>query len=251
MGLYLSNPNRGYNNGMPKINVYLPDDLAEAVRKTGVPVSAVCQRALEQAVERMTAIRAAVLTDVDADTLAAKLPNFTRRAVTALSLAARDAADGPNVTTVHLLRGMIAEGANLAVRILTLMEIDPAALAATQVQPEPGGDGDGLRFSTDAGNALDLAVSEATAMGHNYVGCEHLLIGLSAEMDGNAGRVLRNAGAQPKSVRHAVTAALAGYTHLRATAAPAGAPANLLAAVRAEIQPLIQRIERLEQLNRS
>ena len=231
---------------MPKINVYLPDDLAETVRKTGVPVSAVCQRALEQAVERMTAIRAAVLSDVDAKTLAGKLPNFTRRTVTALSLAAGDAGDGPHVTTGHLLRGMIAEGGNLAVRILTLMEIDPAALAAAPVKTEPGGDGEGLRFSTPAGNALDLAVSEATAMGHNYVGCEHLLIGLSAEMDGNAGRALRNAGAQPKSVRHAVTAALAGYTHLRATAAPAGAPANLLAAVRAEIQPLIQRIERLE-----
>jgi ATP-dependent Clp protease ATP-binding subunit ClpA len=236
---------------MPKINVYVPDDLAEAVRKTGVPVSAVCQRALEQAVERMTAIRTAVLSDVDADTLAAKLPNFTRRAVTALSLAAGGAAGGPNVTTVHLLRGMIAEGGNLAVRILILMEIDLAALAATPIKPEPGGGGDGLRFSTDAGNALNLAVSEATAMGHNYVGCEHLLIGLCAEQDGNAGRVLRNAGAQPKSVRHAVTAALAGYTHLRATAAPAGAPANLLAAVRAEIQPLIQRIERLENPDRS
>jgi post-segregation antitoxin (ccd killing protein) len=42
---------------MPKINVYLPDDLAEAVRDAGVPVSAVCQRALEQAVRRVTAVR--------------------------------------------------------------------------------------------------------------------------------------------------------------------------------------------------
>ena len=235
---------------MPKINVYLPDDLAEAVRETGVPVSAVCQRALEQAVQRMTAIRAAVLSDVDAATLAQRLPNFTRRAVTALSLAAADAAEGLNVTTGHLLRGMIAEGGNLAVRILTLMEIDLAALTAAPVKAEPGGGGDGLRFSTPAGNALDLAVTEATALGHNYVGCEHLLIGLSAEPDGGAGRALREAGAQSKSVRHAVTAALAGYTHLRATSAPAGAPTNLLAAVRAEIQPLIQRIERLEQVTR-
>ena len=235
---------------MPKINVYLPDDLAEAVREAGVPVSAVCQRALEQAVRRMTAIRAAVLGDVDADSLAARLPNFTRRAVTALSLAAGDAAAGPNVTTGHLLRGVIAEGANLALRILATMEIDPAGLAAAPVPAEPGG-GDGLRFSTAAGNALDLAVSEATAMGHNYVGCEHLLIGLAGEPDGGAGRALREAGAQPKAVRQAVTAALAGYTHLRAAAAaPGAAPANLPAAVRAELQPLVRRIERLEGLIR-
>jgi post-segregation antitoxin (ccd killing protein) len=42
---------------VPKINVYLPDELAEAVKEAGVPVSAVCQRALEQAVRRITSIR--------------------------------------------------------------------------------------------------------------------------------------------------------------------------------------------------
>src|ERR687890_296822 len=52
---------------MPKINVYLPDDLAEAVKAAGVPVSAVCQRALEQAVRRVTAIRQTVLADLDLD----------------------------------------------------------------------------------------------------------------------------------------------------------------------------------------
>ena len=46
---------------MPKINVYLPDELAQAVKEAGVPVSAVCQRALEQAVRRVTAIRETAL----------------------------------------------------------------------------------------------------------------------------------------------------------------------------------------------
>ncbi|MDQ1521366.1 MAG: hypothetical protein QOI55_2439, partial [Actinomycetota bacterium] len=40
---------------MPKINVYLPDDLAEAVREARIPVSAVCQRALEDALRHSTA----------------------------------------------------------------------------------------------------------------------------------------------------------------------------------------------------
>ena len=70
---------------MPKINVYLPDDLADAVRDAGIPVSAVCQRALEQAVRRVTAIRETALTDLtgagltEAD-LTARLRQFTARA---------------------------------------------------------------------------------------------------------------------------------------------------------------------------
>jgi hypothetical protein len=236
---------------MPKINVYLPDELADAVRDTGVPVSAICQRALEQAVRRMTMIRSAVLGDVDTESLAGRVPHVTPRAVEALRLAVADAraAGTPNVGTGPLLRGITAEGGNLALQILTALEIDPATIAVG-VAGEPGGaggEGGGLRFSTSAGNALELAVSEAIAMGHNYVGCEHLLIGLAAEPDGNAGKALRAAGADLKTVRRAVATAIAGYAHLRAaTASPPGAT-GILTAVRAELQPLIQRIERLEQ----
>jgi Clp amino terminal domain, pathogenicity island component len=233
---------------MPKINVYLPDDLADAVRDTGVPVSAICQRALEQAVRRMTMIRSAVLGDVDTESPAGRLPHVTPRAVEALRLAVADAraAGTPNVGTGPLLRGIIAEGGNLALQILAALEIDPAAVAVGAAG-EPGGDGGGLRFSTSAGNALELSVSEAIAMGHNYVGCEHLLIGLAAEPDGNAGKALRAAGADLKTVRRAVATAIAGYAHLRAaTASPPGAT-GILTAVRAQLQPLIERIERLEE----
>src|SRR4051812_25326943 len=45
-------------NPMPKINVYLPDDLAAAVRDAQIPVSAVCQNALERAVRDVTSLRA-------------------------------------------------------------------------------------------------------------------------------------------------------------------------------------------------
>src|SRR5918997_5293141 len=180
---------------MPKINVYLPDDLADAVRDTGVPVSAICQRALEQAVRRITAIRQTVLDTLDDNDLATLLPAFTGRAATVLALA-RDAA-GPNVTTGDLLNGIVAEGGNLALQVLRSLEID-ASRVTVAAAAEPGGDGGGLRFSTAAANAVELAVGEATGLGHNYVGCEHLLIRLAAEPDGAAGRVLREAGADPR-----------------------------------------------------
>ncbi|MCY1142293.1 type II toxin-antitoxin system CcdA family antitoxin [Actinoplanes sp. Pm04-4] len=229
---------------MPKINVYLPDDLAEAVRETGVPVSAVCQRALDQAVRRITAIRQAVLTDVDAAALAEQFPSLTGRLVTVLTLAAEraQAAGASTVTTGDLLHGMLAEGSNLALQLLTAMDISPATLTAPSTR-EPGADVDGLRFSPKAAAALELAAGEALGLGNNYVGCEHLLIALAAEPDGAAGELLRSRGLDPKATRRAVAAALTGYAHLRANTGPAP---DLLTAVRQELAPLIERIERLE-----
>jgi ATP-dependent Clp protease ATP-binding subunit ClpA len=222
---------------MPKINVYLPDDLADAVRDSGIPVSAICQRALEQAVRRVAAIRQAVVADLSDEDLAARLPSFTARAVRVLSLA-RDAGS-PRVGTGHLLGGIVTEGSNLAIQVLRSMEIDPGRLAVAETD-EPGDTG----FSTPAINALELTVAEATALGHNYVGCEHLLIGLAAEPDGAAGRVLREAGVDAKAVRRAVSAALAGYSHLRAQTAPQ--PTAIAQLLRAELEPLVRRIEALE-----
>jgi ATP-dependent Clp protease ATP-binding subunit ClpA len=244
---------------MPKINVYLPDDLAEAVKEAGVPVSAICQRALEQAVRRVTAIRETAVSDLQADDLTTRLPNFTARARAVITLGVQRArADGaPSVGTEHLLGGLIAEGGNLALHVLRAVEIEPAQVArdlARQASAQPGSEeGTPARFSSPAANALELTVTEATALGHNYIGCEHLLLGLIAEPEGAAGQVLRTLGAEPRLTRRAVVAALAGYVHLRAQggtetpAVPADAAKALATAVRQELQPLLRRIERLEE----
>ncbi|WP_250009920.1 Clp protease N-terminal domain-containing protein [Actinoplanes sp. M2I2] len=232
---------------MPKINVYLPDDLAEAVRATGVPVSAICQRALDQAVRRITTIRQAVLTDVDAAALAEQFPSLTGRLVTVLTLAAEraQAAGAATVSTGDLLHGLLAEGGNLALQLLTAMDVSPGSITAPSV-PEPGEQADGLRFSPKAAAALELAAGEALGLGNNYVGCEHLLIALAAEPDGAAGDLLRSRGLDPRATRRAVAAALTGYAHLRVNTGPVPATADLLAAVRKELAPLVERIERLE-----
>ncbi|WP_344947205.1 Clp protease N-terminal domain-containing protein [Sphaerisporangium flaviroseum] len=243
---------------MPKINVYLPDELAEAVKEAGVPVSAICQRALEQAVRRITAIRETALGDLDVDDPAGHLTHFTQRTRTVLRLAIEQARAGgaPRVGTEHLLGGMLAEGGNLALHVLRAVEIEPEQVArdlARQTSEPMAGDESGTRhFSVPAAGALELAVTEATALGHNYVGCEHLLLGLVTEPDGTAGQVLRALGAEPRLTRRAVMAALAGYVHLRAQGQAAGAvPADtakaLAAVVRQELQPLTQRIERIEE----
>ncbi|GIF39925.1 Clp protease N-terminal domain-containing protein [Actinoplanes xinjiangensis] len=233
---------------MPKINVYLPDDLAEAVRETGLPVSPICQRALEHAVRRITTIRQAVLTDIDPAWLAERLPSFTARLVSVLNLAAvraRETGAG-SVTTGHLLHGLLAEGQNLGLQILHAMDVAPGSLTAPDT-PEPPAVPGALRFSAAAAVALELSVGEAIGFGHNYVGCEHLLVGLAAEPDGAAGELLRSRAVDGKAARRTVAAAIAGYAHLRATTADQTAPPALLNALRAELAPLLQRIERLEQ----
>jgi ATP-dependent Clp protease ATP-binding subunit ClpA len=280
---------------VPKINVYLPDDLADAVKEMGVPVSAICQRALEASVRRVTAVRQATLGQVPLDDPAGRMAHFTAKSRAAVGLAVRSArASGSDtVGTEHLLTGLLADDTNLAMVVLTSMEIEPAAIgqalaaagvtaaaaeaaatSAAPADPDPGtgpgagagASGGALRFSGPAANALELAVTEAISLGHNYVGCEHLLLGLASETEGTGGAVLRDLGADARPVRRAVTAALAGYTAISASkqaraqaasqASQPGQPgqpgagqmlAMLREAVRREMQPFTERLERLEE----
>jgi ATP-dependent Clp protease ATP-binding subunit ClpA len=252
---------------MPKINVYLPDDLAEAVKEADVPVSTICQAALEQAVRRMTAIRQLVASDLDTDTLRSRLPRFTDKAQTTFSLAAEQAraAGAPFVGTEHLLGGLLAEGSNLALPVLHALDIETSAVKAeldrAAVGSHPGGADAGRRISGPLGAALVSAVAAANALGHNYIGCEHLLIGLISEPDGDGGQILRGLGADERQARRTVAASLAGIEYWQARAqsqghtmasgsglAASGTAATALAgAIKRELQPFADRLASIEQ----
>jgi len=245
---------------MPKINVYLPDDLADSVKETGLPVSTICQRALEQSVKRVSAIRAVVLADLSREDPTAGLTQFTGRLKEVVKLAVDHARErgAAEVGTRDLVRGMVAEGSNLALRVLRSVEVDPATVlreldradsAADSTAGSAAEGGQAARLSRTAANALELTVTEAISLGHNYVGCEHLLLGLLAEPDGAGGEALRGLGVELRSTRHAVGAALAGYVHLQANQAnQAGPVAGLVAdAVGKALQPVLRRLDRLEE----
>jgi len=216
---------------VPKINVYLPDDLADAVRQANVPVSAVCQQALEEAVRRVMAVTEA--TSGKASAAFAGRGPFTGRLRRALTLA-RDAAIERGhgwVGTEHLLLGLLGEARNLGVAVLEGLEVDLAELRAAvdslmeeSVEGAGAGEPEGeattpagerrprrseLRLTPRAESALRLAQQEALKLGHNYVGCEHLLLGLVEEPDGIAGRALRVSGAEATAVRNEVLRQLA------------------------------------------
>src|SRR4051794_5149251 len=120
---------------MPKINVYLPDDLAVAVRDAQVPVSAVCQRALERAVRDVSSLRAADQAPSEGEPARGMFQRFTPRARNALSRAEGAARERGHreVGTEHVLLGLLDEGANLAIKVLESLDIELADLRAELV----------------------------------------------------------------------------------------------------------------------
>lgn len=206
---------------MPKVNVYLPDELAAAVKETQIPVSAVCQAALERAVRDVTAARNAE------DVPPYELPGvgmygrFTPRARKVMSLAqdAARRAKHSHVGTEHVLIGILDEGGNVAVKALADLDVEADDLRAElQASMAPSGKakakakGKGhLPFTPLSKRALELTAKEALRLGHNYVGSEHLLLGLLATEEGVASKVLRRMGIELHTTRQAVVMALLSF----------------------------------------
>jgi ATP-dependent Clp protease ATP-binding subunit ClpA len=206
---------------MPKVNVYLPDELAAAVKETQIPVSAVCQAALERAVRDVTAARNAE------DVPPYELPGvgmygrFTPRARKVMSLAqdAARRAKHSHVGTEHVLMGVLDEGGNVAVKVLADLDVEADDLRAElQASMAPSGKGKAkgkagghLPFTPLSKRALELTAKEALRLGHNYVGSEHLLLGLLATEEGVASKVLRRMGIELHTTRQAVVMALLSF----------------------------------------
>jgi ATP-dependent Clp protease ATP-binding subunit ClpC len=118
------------------------------------------------------------------------------------------------IGTEHLLLGLIHEGEGIAAQALESLGI---SLEAVRQQVEervgqgrvaPTGH---IPFKPEAKKALEFALREALQLGHNYIGTEHILLGLIREGDDVAAQVLQNLGADLNRVRQQVVALLAGY----------------------------------------
>lgn len=214
---------------MPKINVYLPDALASAVKDAGVPVSAVCQAALSDAVERIRQTRRTIAAlqapATPADTLrridGATRRRMTPRLVAALQVAATDTAGQARTTvsSLDLLRGLLDDEENLAVRLLTAQGIDVDVLAEAASSGNADEPGPAIpavddillgRLTMPGRVACAAALGAVVELGHNYIGCEHVLIGLAAASEGRARDLLAEQGVQVTALRQGIEAAVAG-----------------------------------------
>ena len=141
---------------------------------------------------------------------------FTERARKVLVLAKEEARrfNHDYIGTEHILLGLLREGEGVACAVLQNLGVDlnrlrkelerlisPGTIATI------GGD---LPFTPRAKKALELAAEEARNLGHNYIGTEHILLGLLREEEGLAAQVLYGMGVDLEKVREEITSLLGG-----------------------------------------
>jgi ATP-dependent Clp protease ATP-binding subunit ClpC len=141
---------------------------------------------------------------------------FTERVRKVMYLAREEAArlQHDYIGTEHLLLGVIREGEGIAATVLNNLGLDLDAIrqAVESMVAATGGTltiGE-IPFTPRAKRVLELSVDEARQLGHNYVGTEHLLLGLIREGEGVAARVLLELGVDRKKVREETLKLLGG-----------------------------------------
>jgi ATP-dependent Clp protease ATP-binding subunit ClpC len=118
------------------------------------------------------------------------------------------------IGTEHVLLGLSHESEGVAAKALETVGISLEAIrdqveeTIGQGQAAPTGH---IPFTPRAKKVLELSLREALQLGHNYVGTEHILLGLIREGEGVAAQVLRTLGADLNRVREAVIRLLSGY----------------------------------------
>jgi ATP-dependent Clp protease ATP-binding subunit ClpA len=158
---------------------------------------------------------------------------FTDRARRVVVLAQEEARllNHNYIGTEHLLLGLIHEGEGVAAMVLESLGISLEAVRAQveeiigQGQSAPTGH---IPFTPRAKKVLELSLREATQLGHNYIGTEHILLGLIREGEGVAAQVLVKLGADLSSVRQQVIQVLSSYVGGKAPAEQAGARTRLV-----------------------
>src|SRR3990170_4038492 len=138
------------------------------------------------------------------------------------------------IGTEHILLGLIHEGEGVAAKALESLDISLEAVRAQveeiigQGQHAPSGH---IPFTPRAKKVLELSLREALQLGHNYIGTEHILLGLIREGEGVAAQVLVKLGADLNRVRQQVIQLLSGFQGKETATAGApqeGAPSSSL-----------------------
>jgi ClpA/ClpB-like protein/post-segregation antitoxin CcdA len=218
----------------PKINVYLPDDLAHEVKASGIPVSAVCQQALADAVAQSQTGYGGAHGVTSGDLSR----NFTKRAYGVLADAEKAAEKaGEDPTTVALMAAIV-ESNGLAVAVLAAADIDPEDIVEElRARARTDGRADALEA------VADRAVEQARGLEHSYVGTEHLLLAITAGSRSElAAKTLRDMGMTHERALQGVVTALSAYEYARETLTFSG----ISSPIRAALEDIRSRLARLE-----
>ncbi len=156
---------------------------------------------------------------------------FTDRARRVVVLAQEEAKllNHNYIGTEHILLGLIREGDGIAAKALESLDISLEGVREQvqeiigQGQQQPTGH---IPFTPRAKKVLELSLREALQLGHNYIGTEHILLGLIREGEGVAAQVLVKLGAELGKVRQAVIQMLSGYQGKETVNVGGGEPSN-------------------------
>src|SRR5262245_57134319 len=192
---------------------------------------------------------------------------FTDRARKTMQLANQEAVrfNHEYIGTEHILLGLIKEGSGVAANVLKNLDIDLRKVRREVekiVQPGAGPAPQGKMPQTPkAKKVIEYSIEEARALNHNYVGTEHVLLGLLREQEGVAAQVLMNLGLKLEDVRAEVLNLLGQTTGLReGGAAPPARPKSSTPALDAfgrdltelahqgKLDPFVGRAAELERL---
>ena len=141
---------------------------------------------------------------------------FTDRARRVVVLAQEEARmlEHDYIGTEHVLLGLIHEGEGVAAKALRALDVDldtlrreVEALVGRGHEPKTGH----IPFTPQAKKVLELALRESVQLGHDYIGTEHLLLGLVREGEGPAAQVLQQRDIELNKVRQEVIRLLHGY----------------------------------------
>ena len=154
---------------------------------------------------------------------------FTDRARKVMQLANQEAQrfNHEYIGTEHVLLGLVKEGSGVAANVLKNLDVDLRKIRLEVeriVQPGAGGDQvvmGRLPHTPRAKKVIEYSIEEARNLNHNYVGTEHLLLGLLREQEGVAAQVLMNLGLKLEDVREEVLNLL-GHNPMANENEPAG-----------------------------
>jgi ATP-dependent Clp protease ATP-binding subunit ClpC len=117
------------------------------------------------------------------------------------------------IGTEHILLGVLREEEGIGARVLESLDITVEEVRAQVVRVVGTGDETPtgqIPFTPRAKKVLELSLREALALGHNYIGTEHVLLGIVREHEGVAARILLELGADAETIRNEVIRALSG-----------------------------------------
>ena len=145
---------------------------------------------------------------------------FTERARQVVVLAQEEARTLKHnyIGTEHILLGLLREEEGLAARVLESLDITVERVRGQVVRIVGSGEevtSGQIPFTPRAKKVLELALREALSLGHNYIGTEHILLGLVRENEGVAARILLDFDADSEKIRNEVIRMLSGPTGRR------------------------------------